>query len=98
MRGEPNPDVRRFERVAAATTPSIDAILGTRSSQDRTELLRRMRDDGAACRSRQGRPAHPPNQGSEPPAPAESMRAYVFAASHVDYVRVAAEQIKRDGR
>jgi hypothetical protein len=95
VRGDANPGLRRYETVVAVARHSIDAVLGTRTLAERTELLRRMRDDGLLVAPVKGGRLTHKVKGGNPPSPAHDMRAYVFATQHVDYVRIAAGRLRR---
>lgn len=89
VRGEANPELRWFETVTVVARDRIDDLLGTRSVEERTDILRRLRDEAGILVCRPGRLNHNVRDDD-----GRRFRAYVFAVPDPDYVVHAVERIR----
>ena len=90
FRGNPNPDLRRFDTVTVVSRGRIDDLLGTRTLPERTAVLRRLRDDAGILVCRRGKLTHNVRGGD-----GRRFRAYVFSVPDPAYVSLAADRIRR---
>jgi hypothetical protein len=94
VKGEPNPELRRFPIVLAVAPSAVDRLLDVRTMPDRLRVLRRLRAEGLLI-TRGGRLTHNVH-GGPPPLPAEKSRAYIFACDDPSIVIAAADRLRRE--
>lgn len=96
VKGEPNPDLRRYPVAIAVARSSIDRLLGTKTVGERTRILRRLRDEGLLIAPAKGGLLTHKVKAGPPPLPARPGRFYCFACEHPAYVEVAVERFRKD--
>ena len=92
VKGEPNPDLSKWETVTVILPEYVDEILGVKTLTERKEMLRKLRDQGSLITSENPKVERLTHtvRGDD----GKRFRAYVFPFPDPGYIPHAVDKIR----